>query len=92
MASSFTMDPDWERKVLAAAEDGMRKMTADSQRALDAMRPQYEGRPVEEIKPAVVSAWRQANDGTITDLHLSAFAEAIRIGQPIDIRYGGLTD
>jgi hypothetical protein len=46
---------------------------------------------IEQIKPAVASAWSRVNDGArITDPELTAFSEAIRTGQGITIRYDGI--
>lgn len=87
----FSMNSDWESQLARAIEPQMQELVHRLQAAMDGLRPVYEGKPVEEIKPALQRAWANANDGAqITDPQLTTYAEAIRIGQPIEIRYGGI--
>lgn len=44
------------------------------------LRMAYVGRPVDEIKPAVVDAWRRNLDGDISDPELTRLATAISTG------------
>jgi hypothetical protein len=89
----FSMDPDWERKLMRAIDGGMHELAHDFQRAIDGLRPMYEGKPVEQIKPALQRAWASVNDGArITDPHLTEYAEAIRTGRPIEIKYAGIEE
>jgi hypothetical protein len=90
MRVSFSMNPDWERQLARAIEPQMQELARRLQAAVDNLRPVYEGKPIEEIKPALQQAWAHANDGArITDPHLTEYAEAIRIGRPVEIRYEG---
>lgn len=91
MKVNFTMSSDWERQLTRAIEPQMHEFVSHLQAAIDGLRPVYEGRPIEEIKPALQQAWANANDGArITDPHLTEYAEAIRIGRRIEIRYEGI--
>jgi hypothetical protein len=87
----FSMDPDWERNLMRAVDGGMHQLAHDFQRAIDGLRSAYEGKPVEQIRPALQQAWANVNDGAqITEPHLTEYAEAIRIGRPIEIKYTGI--
>lgn len=86
----ITMSDDWGGAVNRAAEAGIREMASDAEQALDALRPGYADRPIEEIKPAVAAAWARVMNGEITDPHLTEFAEAIRTGRGIEVRFDGL--
>jgi hypothetical protein len=91
MSMKFSMNPDWERQLARAIEPRMQEFVRRLQAAVDGLRPVYEGKPVEEIKPALQQAWANVNDGArITDPDLTEYAEAIRIGRPVEIRYGGI--
>jgi hypothetical protein len=91
MPANFRMNPDWERQLKRAIEPQMQELVRRLQAAVDGLRPVYEGKPVEAIKPALQQAWAGANDGArITDSHLTEYAEAIRIGRPIEMRYEGI--
>lgn len=91
MSSNFSMNPDWERQLAQAIEPGMQELTRRLQAALDGLRPRYEGKPVHQIKPALQQAWASVNDGAqITEPHLTEYADAIRIGRRIEIRYEGI--
>jgi hypothetical protein len=87
----FRMNPDWERQLAQAIEPQMQELARRLQAAVDGLRPVYEGKPVEEIKPALQQAWANVNEGAqITDPGLTEYAEAIRVGQPVEIRYDGI--
>ncbi len=89
--ASFSMDPNWERKLMHAIDGGMHQLAYKFQSAIDGIRAEYGGKPIEEIKPALQKAWGSVNDGAeITDPHLTEYAEAIRIGRPIEIKYAGI--
>jgi hypothetical protein len=89
--SRIRMNTDWERQLTQNIDSHMRELVRRCQTAIDGLRPAYEGKPVEEIKPAVQSAWTRATEGgQITDPNLTEYAEAIRIGRPIVMRYDGI--
>lgn len=69
-----------------AVNDGVSKMASDLTRQLNALTAQYEGRPVDEVKPAVQDVWRRGTGGTITDPELTQFAEQIAAGGQITVR------
>lgn len=92
MSASFKFNPGFEADLKRMAADAGRRLAADLQRAIDNLRPQYEGHPVEEIRPALASAWAGVNDGAhIDEPSLTEYADAIRTGRGIDITYGGIT-
>jgi hypothetical protein len=91
MSGKFSMNPDWERTLARAIEPGMQELARGFQMAVDGLRPTYEGKPVEEIRPALQQAWASVNDGArITDPELTEYAEAIRIGRPVEIKFAGI--
>lgn len=88
---NFSMNPDWERQLAQAIEPGMQELARRLQTAVDDLRPMYEGKPVQQIKPALQQAWGNVNDGAqITDPRLTEYAEAIQSGRRIEIRYEGI--
>lgn len=89
--ATFSMNPGWERQLAQVIEPGMQELARRLQAAVDGLRPIYEGKPIQQIKPALQQAWANVNDGAqITDPHLTEYAEAIRIGRRIEIRYEGI--
>jgi hypothetical protein len=89
--SNFRMSTDWQRQLTRAIEPRMQELVRRCQAAVDGLGPVYEGKPVEEIKPALQRAWASATEGgQITDPHLTEYAEAIRIGRPVVMRYEGI--
>lgn len=90
--SSFSWDSgSVQRAIQQEADSGLRKLTAEVQRELERLRPMYVGLPAHKIKPAVQAVWARHFDGSLPDEHLAALAEAISTGQPVEIRFGGLT-
>jgi hypothetical protein len=91
MKGNFSMNPDWERQLASAIAPRMRELVRRLQTAVDDLRPVYEGKPIEEIMPAVQQAWANTNDGAqIAYPDLTEYADAIRIGRPVEIRYYGI--
>jgi hypothetical protein len=90
--AKFNTDPNWDGKLTLAIDGGLHQLASDFQSAIDGLRPAYEGKPVEQIKPALERAWAEVNNGPrIIDPHLTQYAEAIRVGRPMEIRYDGIT-
>jgi hypothetical protein len=84
MASSFKFDDGALRR---AAQDAVAKMARDLTARLNALVPQYTGRPIDEVKQAVRAAWRAGSSGgEITDPHLTAFAEQIAGGGKVTVQ------
>jgi hypothetical protein len=86
----FSMTPGWEGALVRLAEPRMQELTHRYQTAVDSLRLFYEGKPIEEIKPALQQAWAVVNGGQIRDPGLTEWAEAIRTGAPIAVGYGGM--
>lgn len=79
-----------EREVMRAAEGHLRQLASKLENALNGLGPAYKNKPVEEIKPVLQATWKRVAEGDLDDERADAFAEAIRIGQPIEIKYGGI--
>ncbi len=89
--SGFKMNPNWERELAREIDKGVRKMGQDLERALNGLTPTYKGRPLPEVKTAVSRTWVRSTDGgSITDPELTTYAETIRGGARIIVRYEGL--
>lgn len=85
MANSRTKFDDKAIKKAAAA--AVRKMAADLTRELNALSPQYKGKPLSEVKQAVQTAWRRGSGGgSITDPELTRFAEQIAAGGRVTVQ------
>lgn len=89
--SSFKFNPrDLERAVLQAADGAVRQKANDLQGVVDRLGRTHQGRPVDEVKVALRTAWRSATgDGDITDPRLTQWATYISEGRRIKIRYDG---
>jgi hypothetical protein len=84
--ANFKMSFD-DRAIKKAADDAVRQMAADLTRALNALTPRCQGKPLGEIKAEINRVWaRQTNGGSITDPELTKFAEQIRDGGRIEVR------
>ena len=82
MSSSFNFDAirrEVEKEAQSALNDKARQMT----REFDGLRRQYEGQPIETIKPALRRAFSR-DGGSITEPELTGYAEAIRDGVRIE--------
>ncbi|MGW0948446.1 hypothetical protein ACWD4O_38650 [Streptomyces sp. NPDC002623] len=76
------------RALKKAVNDGVRKMAAALTRDLNALTAQYQGRPVDEIKPEIQRVWAKhsGRGGKITDPELTEFAEQIQSGGRVVVR------
>jgi hypothetical protein len=69
------------------AQDATAKLAQDLTTRLNALVPQYTGRPLDEVKQAVRTAWESGSSGgEITDPHLTAFAEQIAAGGTVTVQ------
>lgn len=76
-----------ERAIQKAVNQGVQKMASDLTTALGALTAQYEGRPLEEIKPEIQRVWAaKTGGGSITDPELTRFAEQIQAGGEVVVR------
>ncbi|MGW6144307.1 hypothetical protein [Streptomyces sp. NPDC055140] len=81
--SKLKIDDSALRKV---AEQATRKLASDLTRALNVLTPQYQGRPLDEVKKAVAETWsRHSGGGSITDPELTKFAEQIAAGGQVTV-------
>lgn len=90
--SSFKFNPRaLERAVLQAADGAVRRKADNLQTVVDNLERTHQGRPVDEVKVALRTAWRSATgDGDITDPELTQWATHISEGRHINVRYDGL--
>jgi hypothetical protein len=72
--------------VERAANEGMRDYATRMQRLLDQLGRTSAGKPVDEVKRALQAAWRRAFGKTITDPHLTAWAQGLADGRRIVVR------
>jgi len=86
---TFKMDPNWQRNLMREAEAGIRKMAERAERGINALAASSLGQPVESIKPAIQRVWRREMDGTLDEVNLTAFAEALSEGRSVRIDYQG---
>ncbi|MFJ4851445.1 hypothetical protein [Streptomyces sp. NPDC088733] len=76
-----------QNAVDAAINAGMQKFTSNLTSALGALSEQYQGRPLEEIKPEIQRVWAQrTGGGTIMDPELTQYAEQIQAGGTVTFR------
>ncbi|MFJ8657432.1 hypothetical protein ACIRNU_34480 [Streptomyces rochei] len=62
-------------------------MARDLTTALNGLRTQYQGKPIEDVKAAVQSTWsKHTGGGSITDPELTQFAEQIQAGGRVEVR------
>ncbi|CAM5722577.1 hypothetical protein SANTM175S_10088 [Streptomyces antimycoticus] len=62
------------------------KLAADLTRKVNALTAEYEGRPVDEVKPAIQDVWaRETGGGSITDPELTQLAEQIAAGGRVSV-------
>jgi hypothetical protein len=72
-----------KKAVVKSVDDWAAKMT----RKINALSPQYTGRPVPEVKQAIARVWAREADGTkLPEPHLTAYAEQIAAGGRVTIR------
>jgi len=76
-----------EKAAGKAAQPVVERLARDLTAMLQGMAGEFEGRPVEEIKPVLQARWaRTTSGGSITDPELSQYAEAIAVGRSIEVR------
>lgn len=76
-----------KKAVDKAAQQAGRGIVSDLTRALNALTPTYQGRPLDEVKQAVQSTWaKHSPGGSITDPELTQFAEEIASGGRVEVR------
>lgn len=89
--ATFSTNANWEHALERAVEPGTRKLAHRCQMAIDGLRPIYAERPLEEVKQALQQAWANVTDGAqIKDPLLREYANAIRAGRPVKVKYMGL--
>ncbi|GAA0554761.1 MULTISPECIES: hypothetical protein [Streptomyces] len=75
-----------EGAIKKAAEQRVAKLAADLTRKVNALTAEYEGRPVDEVKPAIQDVWaRETGGGSITDPELTQLAEQIAAGGRVSV-------
>lgn len=73
-----------ETRIKGHVNDGLSRYATRLQAALDGVHERMAGRPVEEVKPALLTTWQAATtDGNITDPELTTFAQAISDGRRV---------
>lgn len=76
-----------ERALRKAVAPALEKLARDLTRMLQGMAREFQGRPVEEVKPVLQARWAEATPGgSITDPELTQYAEAIAAGRSIEVR------
>jgi hypothetical protein len=82
--AKFSFD---ESAIQKAVNQGVQKMASDLTRALSGLTAQYQGRPLEEIKPEIQRVWaKHTGGGSVTDPELTRFAEQIQAGGEVVVR------
>lgn len=74
-----------ERAVREAAAPALREMAADMERVLNNLSSEQQGRPVDEVRPALQREFAR-HGWTIIEPELTAYAEAIANGQRIRVQ------
>lgn len=77
--------PGWEEELKRAAQPAMQKFADQNQPKMDDLFEQYQGRPVEEIKPSIqreMESW----GGSMSDDAVTRVATAISEGQRVKLR------
>ena len=80
----FHINPNALAKVTQATGE---KWAAGMTAALNALLPQWTGKPITDVKWAVSSTWvaKSGNGASITDPELTTLAESIAAGQAVRI-------
>lgn len=87
----FQMNPNWEKELLQEIAPALNEIGGTLQSALDKVSTEFAGRPIEEVKVALASAWSKATPGgSITDPQLTAAADAISRGGRLRLENGRL--
>lgn len=79
MGFEIRMDKDWEQKL---AQEAQREV----QRFFDSFGRRNAGRPVDAVKSALRSEWRQKMDGSMSESELQEYAKHISAGTTIKVR------
>ena len=72
------MSRDFEKQVTRAVEPALKEIAGKIQKVLDSMAARYNGRPVDEIKPALKHELAQFSD-SMPDAELTRYATAISV-------------
>lgn len=75
-----------EQQLQRTAQPQIQGIADQIQQLLDRLGQQYEGQPVETIKPVLQAEWSRVNGGSITDPELSEWAQHISDGRRIEMR------
>lgn len=76
-----------ERAVEKEASKALRPLARDLEEMLNGMSREFQGRPVEEIKPVLVARWKKTTPGgSITEPELTQYAEQIAAGGSFTMR------
>ncbi|MGW2722355.1 hypothetical protein [Streptomyces sp. NPDC001492] len=82
--ASFNFDESAIKKVV---NDGLERMASDLTLALNGITAEYQGKPLEEIKPEVQRVWAaHTGGGELDEQRLTAFAEQIKAGGHVVVR------
>jgi hypothetical protein len=79
----------FKREIEKQASSEVGRIARSMSRTLEAVRQQYQGRPIEEIKPALRCAI-QRDGGDLTDPDLSEYARLIGDGTKIEVQPGDI--
>lgn len=74
---------DLNKAVRGAMDDA----ASDYEKMLDRLRRQYQGRPVDHIKPALTREWKRLG-GSISDPELTTYAQHISDGTRVKVKVG----
>jgi hypothetical protein len=75
----------FRREVEKAAQEGVNEVARDLTLDIDRLRLQYQGRPVDTIKPALKRLFERRG-GKITEPELTQYAEMVRDGTRIEFK------
>ncbi|WP_399559161.1 hypothetical protein OH809_45165 (plasmid) [Streptomyces sp. NBC_00873] len=84
--SKVTFDSNaFKRNLQKVANDAATTVAGKLSVMLNGMSKEFEGRPVEEIKPVLQQRWASTAGGSITDPELTQYAEQIAAGGTFNI-------
>jgi hypothetical protein len=75
----------FRREIEKAAQDGVNEVARELTRDIDRLRLQYQGQPVDTIKPALKRLFDQRG-GKLTEPELTQYAEMVRDGTKIEFK------
>jgi hypothetical protein len=77
---------NFDKAVNKAVKNAVADVRKEMQSLLDSFARRYQGRPVSEIKPALMREWRQKKiPGDVTDAHFTEWSQAISDGTRIKV-------